>query len=180
MSKPCVDQPCNRDNRGRERCSFHRSRLTRGQPAHGPTRRRPHKLTEWNQSERTGICRVCGPVHIVANFNKANPGFKCGRSVVNGTLMSKYSISIEQYESMLSDQGNTCAICDGKETRIDNRYGATARLAVDHDHACCPGDTSCGKCIRGLLCHSCNTAIGKLKDDPAILRKAANYLEARG
>jgi hypothetical protein len=42
-------------------------------------------------------------------------------------------------------------------------------LAVDHSH-----ETGA---FRGLLCHSCNRAIGLLGDDPARLRAAAEYLE---
>lgn len=32
--------------------------------------------------------------------------------------------------------------------------------------------------IRGMLCSPCNTGIGLLRDDPAIIRKAAEYLNA--
>ncbi|MBT2387612.1 endonuclease VII domain-containing protein [Streptomyces sp. ISL-11] len=40
---------------------------------------------------------------------------------------------------------------------------------VDHDH-----DT--GK-IRGVLCFNCNSAFGKLRDDPGAPRRAIAYLE---
>lgn len=49
---------------------------------------------------------------------------------------------------------------------------------VDHDHACCPGTNGCcGRCVRGLLCVQCNTALGLVRDDPNILRSAIKYLE---
>jgi hypothetical protein len=42
-------------------------------------------------------------------------------------------------------------------------------ICVDHCH-------TSGR-IRGFLCHDCNLAIGKAKDDPNLLRKMAEYLE---
>jgi hypothetical protein len=54
---------------------------------------------------------------------------------------------------------------------------ATERLDIDHDHACCPGDRSCGKCVRGFLCRSHNVGLGMFGDDPAQLRAAADYIE---
>jgi hypothetical protein len=47
---------------------------------------------------------------------------------------------------------------------------------VDHDHSCCPGKQSCGRCVRGLLCHGCNTSLGLLKDNAETLRRLADYL----
>ena len=48
---------------------------------------------------------------------------------------------------------------------------------IDHDHACCPGDTSCVSCRRGVLCQWCNAALGYAFDNPVTLRRAADYLE---
>jgi hypothetical protein len=47
---------------------------------------------------------------------------------------------------------------------------------IDHDHACCPGENSCGQCVRALLCIYCNTGIGYFKDEPERLEQAAAYL----
>lgn len=105
----------------------------------------------------------------------------CGRSSVARGLCArhrqvgydlavKYNMTIAQHVALLDAQGGVCAICGGTNP---NGY----RLAVDHDHACCPGNTSCGRCVRGLLCAGCNTAIGHVKDDPQRLRKAADYLD---
>ena len=82
-----------------------------------------------------------------------------------------YGVSKERYDEMRAAQGGGCALCGGK-----NRKG-TRLLSVDHDHACCPGERTCGRCIRGLLCDDCNHGLGKLKDDPALLRRAADYIE---
>jgi hypothetical protein len=84
-------------------------------------------------------------------------------------LKYKYSITPEDYKSLLDKQNGVCAIC----------YEAcktTKGLAVDHDHRCCPGDKSCGKCIRGLLCSNCNGAIGMLQENISIFNRAIEYL----
>lgn len=45
-------------------------------------------------------------------------------------------------------QNNKCLICNKRK-----------KLQLDHDHSCCPGRTSCGKCIRGFVCAVCNSNI---------------------
>ena len=49
-------------------------------------------------------------------------------------------------------------------------------IVIDHDHSCCPGSTSCGKCVRGVLCGECNLMIGLGKDRQDILVSASEYL----
>jgi hypothetical protein len=91
---------------------------------------------------------------------------------LRSNLRYKYRLSMEAYEALLDAQGGACAICK-VDTPTDVR---TSRFHVDHDHACCPGTRSCGKCVRGLLCHACNTALGNFQDDPERLRAALAYL----
>lgn len=81
--------------------------------------------------------------------------------------LRQHGLTLGQYDKMLEDQGGACLICYETPTR---------RLDVDHDHRCCPGPYSCGRCVRGLLCNACNTGIGKLGDDPDRLLSAAAYL----
>lgn len=51
--------------------------------------------------------------------------------------------------------------------------GATQGLSVDHDHNCCPAAKSSGCCVRGYLCHACNTAEGLLKTPERAMALAA-------
>lgn len=82
----------------------------------------------------------------------------------------QYGITQVEYDEMLESQGHTCLIC--KKTERENGKA----LAIDHDHACCSDRKSCGKCIRGLLCNSCNWIIGAMKDDPETLDRAKQYI----
>jgi hypothetical protein len=84
-------------------------------------------------------------------------------------LRRTYGITAAVFDAMLAAQGGGCSICGGQSD-------VGRRLCVDHDHSCCPGLKSCGKCVRGLLCNSCNRAIGLLGDDPERVRKVISYL----
>lgn len=74
------------------------------------------------------------------------------------------------YDALLAYQGGTCAIL------YCRAQGKTRALAVDHDHKCCPGPVSCGKCVRGLLCQRHNLAIGYDADKPEVFESMAAYI----
>lgn len=78
-------------------------------------------------------------------------------------LRTRYNMTIDDYEALKASQENRCAICRVHESELKRA------LHIDHDHAT-------GR-VRGLVCFACNTGMGKLGDDPALLRKAADYLE---
>jgi hypothetical protein len=86
----------------------------------------------------------------------------------------RFGITPERYDEILQSQGGHCAIC-GIEAE-----GAGRTLAIDHDHQCCPGRTSCGKCVRGLLCNRHNLALGQFGDDLGQLEAAVRYMRAWG
>lgn len=86
------------------------------------------------------------------------------------SLRRRYGISAEEFDSLLAKQGGGCAACGTTEPRGKAWH-------VDHDHACCPTRArSCGKCIRGILCHGCNTALGNVEDDVRRLQLLIDYL----
>ena len=85
---------------------------------------------------------------------------------VGENLKRYFGLTRVQYEEILMSQGGTCALCDKTEDTVD---GKPRLLSVDHDHRSLE--------VRGILCHSCNVALGHFQDNPNRLRKAATYLE---
>lgn len=90
----------------------------------------------------------------------------------HGTYVERtYNLTAQQYEQLYVAQNGTCAICH-------RATGATRKLSVDHDHACCNGPTSCGSCVRGLLCRPCNDMLGHARDSVEMFYRAIAYLNA--
>lgn len=83
----------------------------------------------------------------------------------NARYARKYGVTLEWYESTLKGQAGVCAICGSPP---DSGSTVHPKLAIDHDHA--TGSP------RGLLCFICNSALGKFRDDPALLQRAIDYL----
>lgn len=107
-------------------------------------------------------CRSCSSQRQ-REYHKKNPHKK-----FEYKLRQQFRMSVDEYERRLQEQGNACASCQGPFIREPH---------VDHNHDCCPGSRSCGRCVRGILCHWCNTAAGLVRNDPAIARALADYLE---
>ena len=119
---------------------------------------RGHEYTEentynWKKSSG-GMVRVCKACTSVKNRR---------------ILLKKYSLTEERYAEMLEACNNQCPGCG-------RSFDDLARKAdIDHFHDCCESG-SCGKCVRGLLCHDCNLLIGHSKDSPMTLINLAQYL----
>lgn len=92
--------------------------------------------------------------------------------------LKAHKVNAEQAHLLLSDP--SCRICGVDVVTKERRADGTIRslLVVDHNHACCPGSTSCGECVRGILCIQCNSALGMLKDSPDVALAAYHYLAA--
>jgi hypothetical protein len=104
-------------------------------------------------------CKGCAKAiynHLQADVRSAN-------------RKGKYGLSAAAFQDLLDKQGGCCAIC-----RTDNP--GSKFWAVDHDHACCQGQRSCGNCVRGILCGPCNLGLGAFRDDTEKLRRAVEYL----
>jgi hypothetical protein len=117
----------------------------------------PVKVVHRNKLTATGYSRYCRDCHWVRHIEDA------------------YGITAEAHQKLFDEQGGVCRICRKPETAT-HQSGTLRRLAVDHDHSCCPGKKSCGKCVRGLLCARCNSAIGLFDESREILLAAIEYL----
>jgi len=85
----------------------------------------------------------------------------------------RHGITEAIYMELLVKQNYGCAACGCLPS--GHRYSGE-RLNIDHDHSCCPGPYSCGKCVRGLLCVGCNSALGHLNDSIERIDKLKKYL----
>jgi hypothetical protein len=81
-----------------------------------------------------------------------------------------YNLPPETYLNHLEAGTYVCQIC----SKTEEENGQT--LSIDHDHSCCPGNSSCGKCFRGFLCNRCNWGIGHFEDSIELLDSAKAYL----
>ena len=76
---------------------------------------------------------------------------------------AKYGLDEDELAWLTGAHDGLCAIC-GRPEPTPGRS-----LAVDHDHAT--------GTVRGLLCGRCNQTLGRMNDDPALLRAMADYLD---
>lgn len=82
-----------------------------------------------------------------------------GRPSASRQYKYKYGVTADWVAAKAAAQDHRCAIC--KNVRP---------LCVDHNHVT--------GALRDLLCKKCNTVLGFVGEDPAVLTAAARYLEA--
>lgn len=118
-------------------------------------------LTKFHKSKRSsdGLkaqCKDCRNLYS-RNFTKENPHL-----IKQRELKIDFNITLNQYNQMLKDQNECCALCNRHQSNFKRS------LAVDHCH-------KTGR-IRGLLCIACNTALGRFKDDIDLVNRIIKYL----
>lgn len=134
--------------------------------------------TKDNASGRKAVCKSCVARYVrerqaipsvketvrkrAENYRKNNPE-KFKMSVKMATY-KKLGITItqERYFELYKECGGLCQICGNPPS------GFKKSLALDHSH-----ETNE---VRGFLCDSCNTGLGRFKDSPDLLMKAIFYL----
>jgi len=110
-----------------------------------------------NRSTRSGLhpyCKLCHNRRTRESVRKSGGSRKYH-------LKRRYRLTLEEFDRLVERQGGLCAIC--REAPATD---------VDHDH-------KTGR-VRGILCEPCNGTIGLFHDDPAIVRRAIDYLIEHG
>ena len=127
---------------------------------------------ESNKKGEEKHCTKCG-ADLVDGANYRQSRRKCRKYLCNACnatsfrksfLWTKYGITPEEYDEMYERQGGNCGCCGRHQTEF------LRRLAVDHVHGSDP------TIVRGLLCPSCNSGIGKLGDNIEGVEQALDYL----
>lgn len=175
---------CTRPSRSAGYCDTHYVRKTRNQDMDAPFKswrvgscthpgcKRPYSNNGYCELHARRAAKgtdMDAPVRKAKIFSKCLIGGCRGKHESYG-LCQNHSRTSRNYKLsplqliMAYEQG--CALCNQKDN-----------LHIDHDHKCCPTHrNTCGECIRGVLCGSCNTGLGHLKDNVDILRAAILYL----
>ena len=105
---------------------------------------------------RCNACRTAKPDADYSATAARRDGLStmCRECVKDAHCVRRYG---HTFAALIERFGPSCNMC-GEDC------GTGERLSVDHDHACCPGERSCGQCVRGLLCRKCNGALGFLEN----------------
>ncbi|MGW0222267.1 endonuclease VII domain-containing protein [Streptomyces tendae] len=113
------------------------------------------------------LCRTCGAIKPHSEWRRnatASVGLatrcKACRAIQGreGHLKRHYGLTEAERDQLIAGQGGVCCICL-----------AAPAAHVDHCH-------ETGR-VRGVLCFSCNAALGQFKDRPDAIRRAAAYVE---
>lgn len=196
--KKCLITGCGKKHDTEGYCGMHYMRIKRhGTPAYR-SRRRPLR------PDGLKACSKCGVFKIIAEFHKSAKGKdglasackvcrsrhhkecyqgdpekfrvksrnryknmspeqkkeEIGRTRAH-KLKSQFGLTPEAWSSMLASQSGVCDIC--KTVPTGNK-----RFSVDHDHKT--------GVVRGLLCSTCNTALGLLKESIPSAESLIRYI----
>ena len=109
----------------------------------------------YSPNSRKSKCKECDKKRVAENYDPIK--------YQEQHLKRSYGITLNEYNQMLADQNHKCITCGTTEPG-----GKHGKFMVDHSHIT-------GK-VRGLLCKSCNIALGEVKDNRQTLQKMIEYL----
>lgn len=121
------------------------------------------------------ICNICHILKRMEMFDKnqrdaqqrstTRPSCKICRQEIDGVKLTAQERRKMETKRPLDKTIFVCPICE-KRTIV----GITARIVADHDHKTGKG--------RAWICDSCNTGLGRFKDDIVFFEKIIAYLSS--
>jgi hypothetical protein len=175
---PCSVEGCNRKVYAKTLCNMHYQRQRNAGSTDEPKRNKVPQGAKGTVLLRDEFgrkrCYYCDAYRDVSEFNKDRRRMDglaliCRSCRRDQHVQYRYGMTAKQLDQKLAEQGNRCAICKAPDLLAGD-------WVVDHNHKCCPGQMSCGKCVRAILCRQCNAGIGMFNDSPEAIEAAAKYL----
>jgi hypothetical protein len=190
--KTCTAEGCDRKHLAQGLCRNHYNVARKRDSLPGVDHSGEHWLSDISAEDRTGHCSICGPVERI--WRKTSGGFRCpikarrdaaesrkrpevrayhaeyNKTRVKHRRLAKYNLTESDLDALIQACGSACSICQ-------KPLSTFAEMNIDHDHSCCPGRNSCGKCVRGILCMPCNQGLGFFRDSQDRLSDAIEYLK---
>lgn len=176
----CTFTGCTKPHMANGLCDGHDRQQKRGQELRplAAKRTRGESAIEMTRGVRTCVGKHgCGRTLPLSQFSKHRrtaDGYvtNCKECSRNVHLQWKYGMTQAEWDALFASQGHRCAIC-----QVTDTY----KWATDHDHNCCPGQKTCGRCVRAILCYTCNTSVGAVEahvNPAALLEYVARYQRA--
>lgn len=173
VDRRCSFEGCGSKHYAKGYCARHWQRLKVGRLLDSELNRRPNGIAAARDHEGRKQCVGCQLWLSVDNYSAHRATadrlqVRCRACVYVARHFTQYRLRPEDIAQIMREQDHQCAVCSAD---ISGRY------VVDHNHACCPGVKSCGKCVRGFLCDGCNLGLGAFKDSKQALLRAIEYLQ---
>jgi hypothetical protein len=165
--KPCAKEQATRwnaENRDRFNANQRRSRSARADDINARRRVRENTDAEYRERRAAERQRYLETPEGQANLKQYREAHR--ERVHLAYVLRTFNLSADDYQALRAKAKGRCPICKREPDE----------WVIDHDHSCCPGKGSCGKCVRGMLCAHCNWALGHFEDDPERCRAAVRYL----
>ncbi|WP_374114672.1 endonuclease domain-containing protein [Streptomyces cellostaticus] len=181
--KICSFEGCGKPHHAKGLCRAHRVQQLEGRPLK-PLARSQLTKVEYAAIVQAGVhtCRSCSDLLPLTEFYRKGPRISMACKVCTQDQVTARSFGFSDIDELVIfrlKHRNKCGICGYREGSSERNK----RLAIDHDHTCCPEPgRGCQKCIRGLLCARCNPMIGYYELLPKEMRTwdVVNKYLARG